>query len=63
MLHGVGFLGGVWLFFENSTGCLISQCQNDLYPGIGQASVWLVLDSFGNILFVVGTVFQQVFVG
>jgi hypothetical protein len=23
-----GLVSGVWLFFENSTGCLISQCQD-----------------------------------
>ena len=28
----VGLLVGVWLFFENSTGCLISQCQLFFYP-------------------------------
>ncbi|MEU7575966.1 hypothetical protein, partial [Micromonospora sp. NPDC049240] len=38
---------GVWLFFENSTGCLISQCQLFYTPdwsGFG-LSGW---DSFGN---------------
>src|SRR4051794_61159 len=28
-----GQFSGVWLFFENSTGCLISQCQKFYYPG------------------------------
>ena len=56
----MGDLGfGVWLFFENSTGCLISQCQ----------LVWLSLlayrlvmtDSFGSKFIVVGMqVFPQI---
>lgn len=39
---------GVRLFFENSTGCLISQCQLWQYPG-SSLRRW-VGDSFGNIL-------------
>lgn len=38
----MGFPGGVWLFFENSTGCLISQCQIDLYPLAGRLFRWFV---------------------
>ena len=36
----------VWLFFENSTGCLISQCQLMFYP----RDLFVVLDSFGNFV-------------
>jgi hypothetical protein len=54
---GIGPLGwgsgcGVWLFFENSTGCLISQCQDGLlflgdklFLLLGQIFRWFLLES------------------
>jgi hypothetical protein len=38
----------VWLFFENSTGCLISQCQVIDVPAGLSFGVVLVGDFFGN---------------
>jgi hypothetical protein len=48
VLRNAGFPDGVWLFFENSTGCLISQCQIVLYPGLVRLSGLAGWDSFGN---------------
>ncbi|WP_285554352.1 hypothetical protein, partial [Actinoplanes regularis] len=51
-----GLFDGVRLFFENSTGCLISQCQLWQYPGLSLSGVgWRFLWQ----LFVAGTLFQR----
>jgi hypothetical protein len=45
-------LGGVCWLFENSTGCLLSQCQLIYTPWRGlDDRVW---DSFGDNMFVAG---------
>ena len=49
-----GWFSGVWLFFENSTGCLISQCQLKFFPGpvlVGFGFLWQQIVCCRDFLF------------
>ena len=53
-----GVLAGVWLFFENSTGCLESQCR--FWSGLACCVLvgWFGLEFGSKFLFVAGMFFK-----